>query len=282
MTATDPAGNTSEFSQRLPFTINPGLRATRRAARRHDRRNRLRGRRDGDDRRGCPPPSTSSFHNFNQITATPRPRGRIAQRHRRDQHPGHDRHARKGLGRGLPGRARAASSSTRTSPHSCPTRSRPASAAASTASTSRHAAPADGGVPPEGQVRHLLHAAPLHGRSSPTCPALRLRALDQGARGRGHHGRLRRRQLLPARIPVRRDQMAVFLLKAEHGSGLRAAGMHRRLPRRALLFATSPPWIEQLARGEHHRRLRRRQLLPAERQHAGQMAVFIVKTFNLQ
>ena len=67
--------------------------------------------------------------------------------------------------------------------------------------------------------------------------------------------------------PVRRDQMAVFLLKSRARLELRAAGLHaaRRLPRRPL-----PGNLHQLDRGalhrEHRRRLRQRQLLPDEPQ----------------
>ena len=59
------------------------------------------------------------------------------------------------------------------------------------------APPADGGLPPEGQVRDLLHAAALHGPDLQRRSVLiELRSLDPRARGRGHHRRLRRRELL--------------------------------------------------------------------------------------
>jgi hypothetical protein len=81
--------------------------------------------------------------------------------------------------------------------------------------------------------------------------------------------------------PVRRDQMAVFLLRAEHGSTYlppACAGI--------FLDVTCPSqfanWIEQLA-GEHitggcdatH-------YCPADANTRGQMAVFLTKTFHLQ
>ena len=67
--------------------------------------------------------------------------------------------------------------------------------------------------------------------------------------------------------PVRRDQMAVFLLKAKYGSGLRSARLYRRLRRRRLLLAFRP--VDRAARrGADHRRLRRRELLPPQRDHA--------------
>ena len=82
----------------------------------------------------------------------------------------------------------------------------------------RHA-PADGGLRPEGQVRHLLHAAALHRAGLLRRPLLvELRALGPA---------VRRRRASPAAAaaanycplnPVRRDQMAVFLLKGKYGS----------------------------------------------------------------
>ena len=60
-----------------------------------------------------------------------------------------------------------------------------------------------------------------------------------------------------------RDQMAVFLLKAEHGVGLPPAPLRRYLRRRAL-----PVHLRRLDRAarrrRHHRRLRRRQLLSGQ------------------
>ena len=96
--------------------------------------------------------------------------------------------------------------------------------------------------------------------------------------------------------PVRRDQMAVFLLKGEHGASYvppPCAGIFTDVP--------CPGPVRQLDRaaqgGGRHERLRHRNhVLPLERQHArpdgrlpGQdlptilnMAVFIVETFNLR
>ena len=60
-----------------------------------------------------------------------------------------------------------------------------------------HPAPADGGLPAEGEVRHLLRAAALHRAGLPRrALLLALRAVDQRTRRGGHHRRLRRRQLL--------------------------------------------------------------------------------------
>ena len=102
-----------------------------------------------------------------------------------------------------------------------------------------------------------------------------LRALDRGARGRGHHGRLRRRQLLPDQ-PRPRQQMAVFLLRpstARPTCRPPAPATSRDVPARRH-FAN---WIERARRREHHRRLRRRQLLPGRPNTRGQMAVFLVE-----
>ena len=138
----------------------------------------------------------------------------------------------------------------------------------------------DGGLPLEGPPRPLLHAAPLHGllprRACPSTFADWIKALAAegitGGCGGGNY--------CPTN-PVRRDQMAVFLLKAEHGSAYLpppCAGAFSDVPCPHVLA----DWIEQLVAEEHHRRLRRRQLLPRQHDTRGQMAVFIVKTFSLQ
>ena len=67
--------------------------------------------------------------------------------------------------------------------------------------------------------------------------------------------------------PVRRDQMAVFLLKAKHGSTYvppACSGDFADVP-----CPSHVRRLDRAARGRgHHRRLRRRQLLPAEQRHA--------------
>ena len=61
-----------------------------------------------------------------------------------------------------------------------------------------NAAPADGGLPAEVEVRHLLRTATLHPIRLPRRALHQhLRPLDQRARGQGHHDRLRIRQFLP-------------------------------------------------------------------------------------
>ena len=67
--------------------------------------------------------------------------------------------------------------------------------------------------------------------------------------------------------PVLRQQMAVFLLKARHGSELRAAALHRRLCRRGLPGQPLRQ-LDRAARGRgHHRRLRSGKLLPRPGRH---------------
>jgi CSLREA domain-containing protein len=81
--------------------------------------------------------------------------------------------------------------------------------------------------------------------------------------------------------PVRRDQMAVFLLKTEHGSGYVP-------PMCAGTFAdvacpsTFANWIEQLAAEAITGGCGGGNYCPGNPNTRGQMAVFITKTFNLQ
>jgi hypothetical protein len=81
--------------------------------------------------------------------------------------------------------------------------------------------------------------------------------------------------------PVRRDQMAVFLLKAEHGSGYTP-------PACTGVFldvacpSTFAAWIEQLAAESITGGCGNGNYCPSNPNTRGQMAVFISKTFNLQ
>ena len=128
--------------------------------------------------------------------------------------------------------------------------------------TRRHAR-ADGGLPAEGRSTASAYVppactGPLRRRALP----VDVRRLDRGARGRGHHGRLRRRQLLPGQPGHAR---------ADGGLPAEGEARTRRTCRRTApaSSATSPvrrlfaDWIEQLAARAHHGRLRRRALLPA-------------------
>ena len=90
----------------------------------------------------------------------------------------------------------------------------------------------------------LRRLRPARG-SSPTCPARALHRLDRGSfSAEGITAGCGGDNYCPDN-PVRRDQMAVFLLKTDHGCGLRAARLRRRLRRRAL-SRPLPDWIEQL------------------------------------
>jgi parallel beta-helix repeat protein len=81
--------------------------------------------------------------------------------------------------------------------------------------------------------------------------------------------------------PVRRDQMAVFLLKAEHGSSYvppDCAGAFTDVP----CPSTFANWIEQLAAEQITGGCGGGNYCPLSNNTRGQMAVFIVKTFKLQ
>ena len=129
-----------------------------------------------------------------------------------------------------------------------------------------HAAPADGGLPAEGQARHLLHATAVRGDLRRRALPVALRRLDRGPRGRGDHGRLRRRQLLPGRRRAARPDGGV----PSQGRArilVRAAGVCGRIHGRGVPVALRR--LDRAARRrERHGRLRRRQLLPAEPEHA--------------
>jgi hypothetical protein len=81
--------------------------------------------------------------------------------------------------------------------------------------------------------------------------------------------------------PVRRDQMAPFLLKAKHGSSYfppTCAGLFDDVPCPSL-FAD---WIEQLNAESITGGCGGDNYCPLDNATRGQMAVFVVKTFNLQ
>jgi hypothetical protein len=81
--------------------------------------------------------------------------------------------------------------------------------------------------------------------------------------------------------PVRRDQMAVFLLKAEHGSGYvppMCAGIYGDVA----CPSTFANWIEQLAAEQITGGCGGGNYCPLNNNTRGQMAVFITKTFHLQ
>jgi CSLREA domain-containing protein len=81
--------------------------------------------------------------------------------------------------------------------------------------------------------------------------------------------------------PVRRDQMAVFLLKAEHGSSYAppmCTGIFLDVP----CPSTFANWIEQLSHEGITGGCGGGNYCPGSSSTRGQMAVFLVKTFNLQ
>jgi hypothetical protein len=81
--------------------------------------------------------------------------------------------------------------------------------------------------------------------------------------------------------PVRRDQMAVFLLKAENGSGYvppPCTGVFPDVP----CPGPFTDWVEQLAAENITGGCGGGNYCPANPNTRGQMAVFIVKTFGLQ
>jgi S-layer homology domain len=81
--------------------------------------------------------------------------------------------------------------------------------------------------------------------------------------------------------PVRRDQMAVFLLKGEHGSDFvppPCTGVFADVP----CPGTFADWIEQLKAENITGGCGGSNYCPSNANTRGQMAVFIVKTFNLQ
>ncbi|HEX4441916.1 MAG TPA: S-layer homology domain-containing protein [Thermoanaerobaculia bacterium] len=81
--------------------------------------------------------------------------------------------------------------------------------------------------------------------------------------------------------PVRRDQMAVFLLKGEHGSSYAppaCAGIFGDVP----CPSTFANWIEQLAAESITGGCGGGNYCPSSNNTRGQMAVFITKTFHLQ
>ncbi len=81
--------------------------------------------------------------------------------------------------------------------------------------------------------------------------------------------------------PVRRDQMAVFLLKAEHGSSYVPPGCTGDFPDVACP-STFADWIEQLAAENITGGCGGGNYCPQNNNTRGQIAVFVVKTFGLQ
>ena len=126
---------------------------------------------------------------------------------------------------------------------------------------------ADGGLPAEGEARRRPTCRRRARASSPTCPARA--SSPTGSRSsppKASPAAAAAANYCPAN-PVTRAQMAVFLLKAKHGSAYAPPRLHRHLHRRAV-----PEPVRRLDRGalrrRDHRRLRRRHLLPERSEHA--------------
>ncbi len=81
--------------------------------------------------------------------------------------------------------------------------------------------------------------------------------------------------------PVRRDQMAVFLLKAEHGSSYVPPGCVGTFPD-VPCPSQFADWIEQLAAEQITGGCGGGNYCPGDNNTRGQMAVFLTKTFNIQ
>jgi len=81
--------------------------------------------------------------------------------------------------------------------------------------------------------------------------------------------------------PVRRDQMAVFLLKGKHGSSYTPPQCQGTFPD---VTCPSPfaDWIEQLTAEQITGGCGNGNYCPLSNNTRGQMAVFITKTFGLQ
>ena len=180
-TATDPDGNTSEFSQRLVLSSNPtsgnpagvaGVALDRlplpfRRGRHRRRRRCAERRRERLQRR--------DHHDAE-------PSARNVERRDADEHRRHRRNAAQRLDRGFSGRSRRPAvlllrHDSRPQPDHRRRGRRQLRRHA------EHAAPADGGLPAQGEVRHLLRAASLHRAGFPGCALLlQLRAVDQRTR----------------------------------------------------------------------------------------------------
>ena len=146
----------------------------------------------------------------------------------------------------------------------------------------RHAAPADGGLPAQGQVRPLLHAPALHrGGLHRRALLLGLCPVDQRARGRGHHRRLRRRKLLPDEpgpAPADGGPAPAHV----RGSRLRTPGLRDSDLHRCALLLELRAWIYELVARNITAGCGGGNYCPTLTANRGQMATFVVKTFSLQ
>ncbi len=265
-TATDPAGNTSEFSQRILFSISPA---------------------SGPDTGGTPftafgtdfadpttltvggvPATGVTFVNDHQLSAVmPAFAPGTSQDVVATTSDGNDGDADQGLGLGLPRRARGTRLS-RLRRHPRLQRHHRGRRRRFLRRRPGHQAPADGRLPAESQVRPLLRPAPLRQRLPRRPLPVHLRRLDRGARGPGHHDRLRRRLLLPQQL---RHPAADGGLPPEDQVRLqlRSAGLRRHLRRRRLPGSGRRRLHRAALRRGNHRRLPglASPLLPRRHQH---------------
>ena len=204
--ATDPLGNTSEFAQTILLSRRPGRAPPAAAAAVTLFGQLLAGRRDGRGRRG-PAPSN--------VVVTP--------------------------------------------PYTI-TANMPAFAAGSVHDDPRHQPWRNLG----NAAQRLHRRLPRRAAGQPVPRRRRQARREPGDGGRG-------RRLLRHRPAVKRQSMAVFVLKAEHGICYTPPALHAsgRLYRRRPALRGLADWIEAMAAEGHHGRLRRRRLLPARHRARG-------------
>ena len=111
---------------------------------------------------------------------------------------------------------------------------------------------------------------------------LDLRALDQRARRREHHGRLRRRNNYCPADPVTRQQMAVLLLRTLEGTGYTPPACTVETFTDVPCASPFAPWIYDLVARGITGGCGGGNYCPTLSATRGQMATFIVKTFGLQ
>ncbi len=129
---------------------------------------------------------------------------------------------------------------------------------------------------------HLFRSARLHGRSSPTCPARNIFApWIEALAAEGITGGCGGGNYCPNN-PVTRQQMAVFLLKAQHGSSYVPPVVQRRLRSTSRAPAQFADWIEQLAAESITGGCGGGNYCPLQAVRRDQMAAFLNNTFSLQ
>ena len=278
-TATDPGGNTSEFSQQLVFIERSPLSGP--AGGRHGRDlqgNALRGRRDRDGRRRAGDERRRRRTRTTITATTPAlPAGHASttssSRTRAASAGTLDRTA----GSPTSSTSRPAVSSTCAGPQARPQRHHRGRRRRQLRRQRSHAAPADGRLPAEGEARRLLHAAAVHGHLprravpsdfAPWIEALAAEGITGGCGGGNYCPAQSRPAPTDGGVPP----------EGEARLRLRAAALHRRLRRRALPVAVRR--LDRAARRRgHHRRLRRPATsAPTQAVTRGQMAAFLVQS----